>query len=79
MEEKTRIQELIDYLQGSCYSLYEGCNTLGIEEDDLTIEELEELDSQIFNCGVCGWWCEISEDSGIGEGEFICTDCAENL
>ena len=78
MEEETRIQTLIDYLQGTCKSLGEGCNDLEIDEEDLTDDELEELDLQIFNCSQCGWWSEICEDSGTGEGEFICNDCADS-
>lgn len=76
-KELTRIEQLIDVLQETCKSLSEGCNILGFEEEDLSTEELEYLDSTLFLCDHCGWWCEIYEDSGRGEGELICNDCAE--
>lgn len=58
-------QERIDELLGTCNS---------INMEDWTLEELEMLDDQIFECGQCGWWCEIgdNEDSTIG---MICRDC----
>jgi hypothetical protein len=69
-----RINKLIEYLQGSCVSLSEACDTFEIDEDTLSREELQELDNQIFNCETCGWWCEISE---MQEEEHICNDCSE--
>ena len=33
------------------------------------------VDSEIFNCETCGWWCEMSEVAEDDE-QNICLDCA---
>lgn len=74
---KNQIDELIQYLQGSCETLDDGIRAvLGDEysEDDLTDEDRQTIDGELFLCAVCGWWyevCEMSED----EDEQICNDC----
>jgi len=70
------INELIDYLQGTCKSLEEGCQEVfGISSDELTVKETNDLDMAIFLCEECGWWFEISEMSDELNGEQICNDC----
>lgn len=75
-----RINKLICYLQGTSISLKEACNSLGFDRKDLTAEELEELDSQLFQCDNCGWWYNIDKRAYIEHNRFqdnnICTDCA---
>lgn len=71
----TRIQELIDTLQGTCKSLEQGCQDCGFTEDSLTSSELEDLDAEIFLCESCGWWYERSEESERNEGD--CIECDE--
>lgn len=73
---RKEIDEIIETLQGTCMSLNEGIQTILGEEaefDDLTDEELEHIDSEIFLCESCGWWCELSEMSDEDEGN--CQDC----
>ena len=57
----------------------EGIETLfeGMEADDLTEDDLWEIEQEIFRCDICGWWSDISEDSGTGDGEMICNECAD--
>lgn len=46
----------------------------GIGTEDLDTESLDIIDEHIFNCEVCGWWCdndEMSHDQGI------CEECFE--
>lgn len=69
-----RIRKIIDDLQGTCQSLDDACSTQNICFNDLTIEELEVLDSEIFKCETCGWWYEISEES---EETGKCDNCFE--
>lgn len=70
----SRVRDLIDYLQGTCHSLQEGLEQMGI--DDLTQEEHEVLDGEIFCCETCDWWCERGEESQ--ESHNNCTDCCPN-
>jgi hypothetical protein len=68
--------EIIDSLRGTCDTLYsalEYYNALYLEDN---LQFLQYLDNQIFLCDACGWWCEISEESGVSDTEFICYDCA---
>lgn len=44
--------------------------------EDLSIEELREVDSIVFSCEQCGWWCdadECNEDDG-----WFCNDCMKD-
>ncbi len=71
--------DIIEYLQGTCNTLQEACEIFGIEEDDLTLDQLKEIDEEIFLCDGCGWWCCLSEeevdDSDGGLGLRLCSDC----
>lgn len=43
---------------------------------DMTMEEMEKLDSIIFRCADCGTWLEVGEMAPLGEDcEQYCTDC----
>lgn len=68
------IEELAETLQGSTLSLSTACEHCGYTEEDLTKEHHAELDSKVFECACCGWWCEISEANEVA-GEFLCDDC----
>lgn len=70
-----RITILIDYLKGTCHSLDDACETFGFQEDDLTPEELEQLDEEIFCCGTCDWWHE--SDEACGYDANMCESCYE--
>jgi len=57
-------------LQGSC-EIIEG----GEYEHLLDNQEFcDLLDSLIFCCEVCDWWCEVSEKSG---DRPVCLDCED--
>lgn len=69
-----KIKDIIDNLQGTCNTLQSACKEIGIEECDLTEDDLLEIDNEIFLCDECGWWYEIIEviETGITQ---ICSDC----
>lgn len=75
------INQMINDLNGSCQSIEEWINSM-YEDDfnwmtDLTQAELEELDSEIFQCCECGWWMnQPAEENQYGE--WVCTDCYED-
>jgi hypothetical protein len=71
---ETDTQKLIEHLQGTCLSLEQACEQLGIEVDDV---DTEALDNELFLCAQCDWWCEISEasDDPDWNGD-LCEDCA---
>ncbi len=76
---RERAQEIVDELQGTAKSI----------EDCLTPEELNEfgaelptvltdaIDEQIFECSVCGWWCELGEAVEKDDGD-CCEDCSDD-
>lgn len=74
MEDK--IEKLIEHLRGTCVSMYEGCADMDIDEDDLTLEELQQVDNEIFRCASCGWWYDKDECNEVN-GEWVCDDCNE--
>jgi len=71
------VQQLVKDLQGTCNDIPDYLPE-GMDEYDLTDEDHEFIDQEIFHCTVCGWWYEISEESGKDESELICQDCAED-
>lgn len=69
-----KVDEVINYLLGTCKSLVEGLAACGISE--LNDRELEYLDSEIFECDACGWWSETCERNLLN-GDAICDDCLD--
>lgn len=72
------IQTIIDNLQGTCGNSIQSALDFyypDMVEDDLTADDHYQLDSQIFVCNTCGWWCE----RGLGEDEDDnCEDCKQD-
>jgi len=69
--------EIIDCLRGTC----NGSLSALIEERGLEAEEDEicaAVDDAIFECSVCGWWCEIDEECSedCGADDLTCRQCA---
>ena len=72
------MEELIEYLQGSCNTLDDGLEALfNGEVAELSEEGHAILDERIFNCTECGWWCAQEENAAEEGEEWICKDCAE--
>lgn len=72
------IEILINNLRGTCNSMEQVMDDLYPEMDwmvDATKEELEGLDSEIFQCEECGWWCEQHEMCDDNSGDWVCRDC----
>lgn len=73
------VDEIIEYLQGTCKALYESLDYYGLEETDLNDAENSMIDDEIFNCTECGWWYELSEmgEDEEDECENKCINCTE--
>lgn len=71
MATNAQIHELADDLQGTCQTLEQVQERLGIGE--LTVADHQYLDSLVFLCDRCGWWCEACEESREFPG--TCDDC----
>lgn len=77
-----QIDELIEYLQGSCKSLDEGvfaCFDLD-NTDIITQEQHSQIENVIFTCECCGWWCEAGDYADFENHTYngdICSDCGE--
>lgn len=70
----TKLQELINDLSGTCFSLEESLERCNLTEDEKTSEQ---LDQYIFQCEECGIWCDISEKHNMHDSIY-CTNCAAN-
>lgn len=66
---QSRMQEIVDNLNGTCSSILNVLN----EGEEETKELNDYIDQRIFECETCGWWCELSEMSE--SEEWSCTDC----
>jgi len=67
--------QVIQSLQGTCDTLYSALEYYEVQHLEDNLEFLQYLDSQIFLCDDCGWWCEISEESGESDTDLVCYDC----
>lgn len=70
-------EEFISDLEGSCSSSDDVSEKLGFDFDDLSAEQLEEMDEKIFCCTQCGWWYESSGIVVISE--WYCENCSEDV
>jgi len=70
------VNDLIEYLQGTCMTLDEGINDLYPDCDSmiLTTDDHTAIDNEIFLCEDCDWWYEICEQSE--DEPTKCKDCA---
>lgn len=64
------VVELVKILKGTYMSFSEACESLGLKDSDLSMEELLDFDSELICCESCGWWypsCETDNE--------ICDSC----
>lgn len=69
------IDSLIESLTGTCSSIDDKLPE-GMDWNDLTMDDHNKIDNEIFCCDQCGWWCENS-DMSENEDDQICNDCHE--
>ena len=74
------VSKVIEALEGTCDTIQEALEALypGMNEDDLTKQDWDQIDSTIFLCGECGWWYEISRNVSDSEAEPKCDECLED-
>lgn len=74
---REQLQDIIEALVGTTGSIEDH-----LPEDrdvsDLSMEDHQEIDSQIFNCCQCNWWVPVDEMAEDQDGEQKCSDCAED-
>lgn len=75
-------QERAEWLHFIEHTLMGSCHTIESDEDHAHLLDNEEfcalLDSIIFLCEVCNWWCELSEMGADGHQHGICLDCCDD-
>lgn len=79
------IHLVIESLQGTCGTIQGAIEDHypDMTELDLTSEDHDMIDNEIFECDTCNWWCEISEmcsqtdDCGGDHCENCCTEIEE--
>ena len=79
----TEINEIVDYIQGTCMSLdqavhdiTEGCID-GVDGAANWRELCDTVDRNHFLCVQCGWWSEVGDYAEVQENPSgdICSDC----
>ena len=70
-------QEIVEYLRGTCNAIYELTEKEQARFDNAKF--CAYLDSEIFHCTQCGWWCDIDEEASSDHGldELTCLQCCE--
>lgn len=74
-----QINYIIATLQGTCGDLGSTIEELfngELTEEDLTEDNHQTIENEIFRCEECGWWYESVSKSEV-EDESICDDCNE--
>lgn len=74
--QKVMVCNITTYLLGSCKSMAEALAAHGYDEDALTLEVLQAIDEEIFQCDGCGWWEEICDKNDLS-GDALCSDCVD--
>jgi hypothetical protein len=73
-----QVHELIEVFKGQCIhtDMEEMAREMFGEDIELTKDDFDIIDNEIFLCEGCGWWCESSEET-TKEGllERYCNDC----
>ena len=69
------IDHVVDSLRGTCETFDRAAEAHGLSPMDA--ELCEALDQQIFNCCICGWWCDLDEMADNDFNDQVCGDCAD--
>ena len=69
-----RVRELIDLLYGRNCELADACHDMGFSEEDLTDEELDTINEELFRCTDCGLWTEY-RSFNVHDGNAVCDGC----
>lgn len=77
--EDFNMLKITETLQGTCDDFDSTLEHFYPEmtKDDLTKDDYDEMDNEIFLCDICGWWYEVSERTENESGEDCCEDCSE--
>lgn len=68
------LNELIQDLKGTAQCADSVAWEMGLGE--LTIEDWLYIETEIFQCTGCGWWCELCEGHYSElDNEYLCDDC----
>jgi len=73
------IEQIINYLQGTCKSIDDAIyDIFGEDRDinDLSAGDYASIDERIFLCNTCGWWYEQGEMAENDNWE--CEGCADD-
>ena len=68
MSEPSQIQQISDYLLGTCLDVSHAVNSFEVDED-VIYNAIDITD--IEKCSCCGWWYEEHE---LNE-DLVCNDC----
>lgn len=71
--ENFDLSQLVNDLLGTCKTPDEFLPE-GMTWEDLTADDHAKIDSEIFECASCGWWCENDELNEVGSEQY-CNDC----
>ena len=73
-----QLEDLIQNLMYTDTGVFSMADRLGFDAEDLTDEQWEYLDGEIFQCERCSYWCPMGDLSleGSNSSYSICRDCA---
>ncbi len=66
------LDKIIADLRGTCQNLEEVAEYW--KAGELSLADLQYIESEVFQCEGCGWWCSTWEQHDTGYG-ILCDDC----
>lgn len=79
--EREKLEQVGEYLRGSCKSVGEAIEALelGVDIDESSLEEdLLDVDTEL--CAHCGWWHEVCDlEFSEKHGGGLCEQCSQEL
>lgn len=72
-------EQIADEIRGTCEGLHNVLERHEMEGAENDQSFCDKLDSLVFECRECNWWCEISEMSDNPDHDWTCTDCNPDL
>ena len=77
MNREGIIQNIINDLRGTRQDFFIVIEKYGLKENDLSLNDLLQIDANIFCCYYCGSWFDNSEMGEMEDEIGICQNCSQ--
>lgn len=79
VDYRAAAEKVAHELQGTADSLHGVLERFDFEGYDQFDEFCDRLDSIVFECTQCGWWCDVGETGNDVNGQWACVECGGEI